>query len=109
MGNNLELLKALAYRLDRMTSRSQQREFIIKLLVRVAKIPDPTLKRVGLHPHWLKEDLKAIIQSSPPDKKDKEFIIIKTIMSDYLQEFPDPFNNEIFNDGYQFNMFDDGS
>lgn len=46
MGNNLELLKALAYRLDRMNTWQEQREFVIRLLIRVAKIPDPTLKRV---------------------------------------------------------------
>ncbi len=109
IGNNLELLKALEWRLQSIPNYQKQRAFMTKILLRVLKIPETTLRRVGLHPDWLKQDFVAIIQSKMPQRRKKEYLSIKTIIDDYLREFPDPHNNEVFNgtENYTYKMFDD--
>lgn len=109
VGNNLELLKALEYRITSIPTFQEQKVFITKILLKLWKIPDNVMKRVWLHPLFLKQDLIAILQSKMPTRKPKVFLTIKTIIDNYLTEFSDPHNNAVFNDNlnYEYKMFDD--
>lgn len=98
IGNNLKLMKALQYRLNSISDYKKQRLFVTQFLMKLNKIPEPTLKRFGLHPTILKDDLVAIIRSDVPKRRKKVYINIHTVIDNYLNEFSDPHNNQTFND-----------
>ncbi len=97
LGNNVSFLRALASRTEGM-SPQELKKFVIQIYLKIKQVPDSMIMRVGLEPNQLKADLLWIAEWRLPKKRKKPFFFVKTVMDDFLRNYDDVFNNEVFND-----------